>query len=407
MISNSTIEYFALGASVITCIYHLMLYIHQKDRYLLLYANYLFSLALYLVFRRITHYDSFEVSDNRLAFAFDHPIILYMLASYVYFISIVLDIHNNARIIKFAVYAFYATSFLFLGIHVYKVFFTDEAYLTRTYFLVTKSIMCVFAFTGLLGAWYIRKTTFIRIIIGGGFIYAVFSVLTILSVYYEVSFLGFKQYQLYFMGCLFDIMMFSSALGYRNYLINQETIATQKLLTAESEKNKELLLNQHQILKKENDQKAAQAILNRQLQDEVGSSLSSIHVFADLSANLIHSQPEKSKEYLERIALQGQQLMDDIGDIIWIANLTENEKHHEFIARIKNYSQELLDSGLTEFTMQVDDVFYSTALSNEWLRSMLTKFKSQIKSAIARTDLKKIHLHLECVNDQCDLRIVY
>lgn len=404
MIANSTIEYFALGASVITCVYHLMLYIHQRDRYLLLYSNYLFSLALYLAFRRITEYDSFEVSDNRWAFAFDHPIILYMLASYVYFISIVLDIHNNARIIKFAVYAFYVTSFVFLMVHVYKVFFTEEAYLSRAYFLITKSIMCVFAFTGLFGAWYIRKTPFIRIIIGGGFIYAVFSVFTIVSVYYQISILGFKQYQLYFIGCLFDIMMFSSALGYRNYLMNQETISTQKLLTAESEKNKELLLNQHQILKKENDQKAAQAILNRQLQDEVGSSLSSIHVFADLSADLLQTQPEKSKEYLKRIALQGQQLMDDIGDIIWIANLSEAQKHQDFIGRIKNYSQELLNSGSIEFTLKVEDVFYKTAINNEWLRTQLNKVKSHLKAAASHPDLKKVHLSIECVNDQCELR---
>ncbi|MBK7221545.1 MAG: hypothetical protein IPH94_09500 [Saprospiraceae bacterium] len=404
MIANSTIEYFALGASVITCVYHLMLYIHQKDRYLLLYSNYLFSLALYLAFRRITDYDSFEVSDNRLAFAFDHPIILYMLASYVYFISIVLDIHNNARIIKFAVYAFYVTSFVFLMVHVYKVFFTEEAYLSRAYFLITKSIMCVFAFTGLFGAWYIRKTPFIRIIIGGGFIYAVFSVFTIVSVYYQISILGFKQYQLYFIGCLFDIMMFSSALGYRNYLMNQETITTQKLLTAESEKNKELLLNQHQILKKENDQKAAQAILNRQLQDEVGSSLSSIHVFADLSADLLQTQPEKSKEYLKRIALQGQQLMDDIGDIIWIANLSEAQKHQDFIGRIKNYSQELLNSGTIEFTLKVEDVFYKTAINNEWLRTQLSKVKAHLQAAASRPDLKKVHLSIECINDQCELR---
>jgi hypothetical protein len=78
--------------------------------------------------------------------------------------------------------------FRFLMVHVYKVFFTEEAYLSRAYFLITKSIMCVFAFTGLFGAWYIRKTLY-QDHHRGGFIYAVFSVFTIVSVYYQISIL--------------------------------------------------------------------------------------------------------------------------------------------------------------------------------------------------------------------------
>lgn len=161
---------------------------------LLLYANYLFSLTLYLLFRLITGYDSFEFSTNKLAFALDYPIILYMLLSYVVFISRVLDIHQNAGIIKLAVYMFYVVSLTLLVYHLYKVFFTDACYITRTFFMFSKISLSLWAFVGLIGAWNIRKNTFVR---------------TIISVYTETVIIGLYPYELYFIGCLADILIFS------------------------------------------------------------------------------------------------------------------------------------------------------------------------------------------------------
>ena len=149
-------------------VYHFILYLQQRDRYILLYSNYLFSLVVYLSFRRWTHFDTFLNDTFSFAYVMDHPLILYMLFSYVFFIARVMEINNNARLVRFAVIGFYSSIGLFLLIHVYKVLFTDETAISKTYFFITKLILLVFAFLGLLEALRIRKTVFVRLIIAGG-----------------------------------------------------------------------------------------------------------------------------------------------------------------------------------------------------------------------------------------------
>lgn len=378
MDTDHILEWVVLGGAFITFLYHFVLYIQQKDKYLLLYANYLFSLTIYLTFRRLTNYDSFEYSENRLAFAIDYPLILYMLVSYVYFISLILDIHNNGKVIKIAVYGFYIWASLFFVEHLYKIIFTDEAYLTRTYFAVSKSIMVGFAFIGLSGAWYIRKTTFVRLILVGGFLYALFSLFTIVSVYFEIPILGMHQYDLYFVGCLLDIVMFSSALGYRSHLINLEKIKAQSELTRQSQMNEELLIRQQKLLENENKQRQVLLDLNKTIQMEIGSRLSSIHIYTELASKEINTDWLKSKTYLDKASEMSKKLMTDMGDILWIAYLPEEIDPKELIARIHELSIEFFKESEIKYSIFFSNAFYNKMITKKMVSSYLTLFKRQL-----------------------------
>lgn len=379
MHTEHTLEWVVLGGAIISFLYHLVLYIQQKDRYLLLYSNYLFSLSLFVAFRRITNYDSFEFSTNRIAFAFDYPLLLYMLVSYVYFISLLVEMHNNARIIKFTVYGFYFSALVFLIDHIYKIFFTTEAYLSREYFLLSKIIMVSLAFVGLSSAWKLRKTVFIRFILGGGFIYAIFSLLTIISVYYKTAILGLYQYDLYFIGCLLDILMFSSALGYRSHLINLEKINTQEALTNQSLKNQELLKEQRMLLEKENQQRQALIELNKNIQQELGSRLSSIHVYTELASKSINIDLQKCQDYLDKASSLSTQLMTDMGDILWVAALPDNFSTEDIKARIHNHAAESLRHQHINYTILFSESFDKALFSKNQLGEIFTTFKNTIE----------------------------
>lgn len=383
MEGTHTLEWVVFGAALISFLYHMVLYIQQRDRYLLLYSNYLFSVTLFVLFKRLTNYESFEYSDNKLAFAFDYPLILYMLVSYVYFISIILEINNNARIIKVTVIGFYATSAVFLTEHLYKVFFTDQTYLSREYFLFSKLVLVGFAFVGLTGAWTIRKTIFVRIILGGGFLYAIFSLFTVLSVYFNLKVYGLYQYDFYFIGCILDILMFSSALGYRSQLINKEKMDTKELLIETSKNNERLLLENKSILEAENKEKLAQFELTKKIQDEVGASLSSIHVFADLAAKVIHSDPAKSIEYMSKIAAQSQQLMDETGDILWATHLDGSQVYEELVHKIKSIQYEILGSQDIEVEYMLPSSEADKSMSKKQALDIVVAVKEKFKTAVA------------------------
>jgi 7TM diverse intracellular signalling len=390
-----TLEWVVFGAALISFLYHMVLYIQQRDRYLLLYSNYLFSVTLFVLFKRLTNYESFEYSDNKLAFVFDYPLILYMLVSYVYFISIILEINNNARIIKVTVIGFYATSALFLTEHLYKVFFTDQTYLSREYFLFSKLVLVGFAFVGLTGAWTIRKTIFVRIILGGGFLYAIFSLFTVLSVYFNLKVYGLYQYDFYFIGCILDILMFSSALGYRSQLINKEKMDTKELLIETSKNNERLLLENKSILEAENKEKLAQFELTKKIQDEVGASLSSIHVFADLAAKVIHTDPSKSIEYMSKIAAQSQQLMDETGDILWATHLDSAYVYEELVHKIKSIQYEILSSHNIEVEYILPPYDTDKNMSKKHALDIVKAIKEKFKTAIEEN---QDHLSIDLVS---------
>lgn len=406
MNTQQLIEYIVLGASGITCFYHAILYIQQRDRFLLLYANYLFSLMMYVLFRRVTGYESFEVSSDKLSFVFDYPLVLYMLVSYVMFISKVLSIHENAPILKWIVYFFYLTSLVLFLIHVYKIIFTNECYTSRSFFLYSKLALSFWAFVGLMYAWNIRKTTFIRTIIAGGFAYAGFSLLTIISVYYRIRIIGLSEYQLYFIGCLVDILIFSSALGFRYQRLQEDKIRAQQKWSDELVKNKMLLDQQHELLQYESKKQLNLLAMHKSLQDEVGASLSSIHLFADVSLQQLHN-PTKSRVYLEKIAATSKQLMDDIGDIIWLANVNmEKDLHQQFISRVKDYGQELVQSKQGACEYKLNPHFEEAILSKEFLKEQVLRIKAAMKTFAEKGVSHPMTIIFDCDRHQPFITIV-
>ncbi len=77
------------------------------------------------------------------------------------------------------------------------------------------------------------------------------------------------------------------------------------------------------------------------LHDDVGATLSSIHIYSELAGNIIETKKVESKELMNKISLQGKALSSRMSDIIWSLKPVEEGKY-SIINRVKNYSQELL-----------------------------------------------------------------
>ncbi|MBK9737783.1 MAG: histidine kinase dimerization/phosphoacceptor domain-containing protein [Saprospiraceae bacterium] len=135
--------------------------------------------------------------------------------------------------------------------------------------------------------------------------------------------------------------------------------------------------------------------MNKQLQDEVGANLSSLHVYADLAAKVSETNPKKSKVYLSKIAVQSQQIMEEIGDIIWIANVYENNVHDAFLTRIKNYSYEILNPSQISCEFDIDPIYYETVLSADFLKASLLVITSGMRSSIEDPEIKKITVSIK------------
>lgn len=77
------------------------------------------------------------------------------------------------------------------------------------------------------------------------------------------------------------------------------------------------------------------------LHDDVGATLSSMHIYGDLADSFWDSQPEKSKDMVGKISSLSKELMTRMSDIVWSLKSPGEEKN-SFTPRLKNYTQDLL-----------------------------------------------------------------
>jgi hypothetical protein len=113
----------------------------------------------------------------------------------------------------------------------------------------------------------------------------------------------------------------------------------------------------------------------------------------------METNPQKSKEYLLRIANMGQNIMDDIGDIIWLANLTHENQHEAFLTRIKNYSHEILVPKQIQMNLTVSEDYYKIHLPEEFLRSELKIIKTEMKNAQNNDLVHELNIQISTLNN--------
>jgi ligand-binding sensor domain-containing protein len=81
--------------------------------------------------------------------------------------------------------------------------------------------------------------------------------------------------------------------------------------------------------------------ISQDLHDEIGSALSSIHVYSSVAARSMEKDPPKAKEALSHINENTRQVMESMSDIVWAIN-TGRLGETTLEVKLKNYGYELL-----------------------------------------------------------------
>lgn len=79
----------------------------------------------------------------------------------------------------------------------------------------------------------------------------------------------------------------------------------------------------------------------RELHDDIGSSMSSLNIFAGLALENGEKNPEKTNELLQKIKEYSGNIAENISDLIW-AVYTKNDTYGHLIQRMKNFCFEIL-----------------------------------------------------------------
>ena len=354
------IEIFVLGASLIAAIYHCMLFIQQKDSFLLFYSIYLFSASAYLGFKLLSNnYNPFEPTTNTWYYAMEEILQVMMYSSYATFAAVTLEVTKKPLLIKWCWIGLLIFSGITIIVHISKAILTGPGITTITAYGISRLTTIFIAGFALAMAWRVRTSVFQKTIIIGSYVYALFGMFSVFSFIFKRSFFGLSGIEPYMTGSFIDIIIFSGALGYRFKKIADEKNHLLHLSLAIAE-------NKTSIAKS--------------LNDDVGAALSSIHVYASVAENMLNKDSAKAAEYIQQIKNNSLQIMDDIGDIVWALNLSPANIQDALTTRIKRYGLEILEPKDIQCIYKIEDAALKSIEDISTAKNILQQVKAGMQT---------------------------
>lgn len=124
---------------------------------------------------------------------------------------------------------------------------------------------------------------------------------------------------------------------------------------------------------------AVRTKISRDLHDDIGSTLSSIHFYSSVAEKEVSHDPKKAKEYLKQINRNSRQIIENIGDIVW-ANNTDQKDTSSLSGRIKNYGYGLLSQNNIECKYAIDEQAEKKLTNPEARRNILLIIKEALNN---------------------------
>ncbi|MEP6712218.1 MAG: sensor histidine kinase [Ferruginibacter sp.] len=137
------------------------------------------------------------------------------------------------------------------------------------------------------------------------------------------------------------------------------------------------------------------------LHDEIGSSLSSIHMLSQMAAQ--PGNEATHKDILGRMSTNAKETMDKMGDIVWMIKPGEKEAG-SLKQRMERFAYEICSSKNIEVNMQLEDL-EKTKLSMEQRKNIYLIFKEALNNAVKYSGTEKIEITSTLQNNQLTLQV--
>lgn len=346
----------SFGALFILGIFHFTIYLQQNDKAFRNYSFYLLLMAIFNVIRLFDErLDLFYRIPLYVVETWDPVLSNFAFLMYVNFLGVVLNISEADR--------FFQRSWRFMQIFVptflliyLALRFAGNPMQIADSIIATASFSCLgFGIVLAFRLLALRKEKFYQLIIAGTLI-SVLGVITglVVNVFIYKSNAAFGGLYFLEISMLIEAVFLSAALGYRLKMAYEEREKFQQSLLVETKRNAELATQTAKLLRKELDIKNWQTEVSRDLHDDIGATLSSMHIYGDLAQNIWDAQPGKSREMVGKISEQSKELIQRMGDVVWCLKSPEEEKN-SITLRLRNYSQELLSAKNITAHFEIDE----------------------------------------------------
>jgi signal transduction histidine kinase len=142
--------------------------------------------------------------------------------------------------------------------------------------------------------------------------------------------------------------------------------------------------------------------ISKDLHDDIGASLSNIHILTSLAQRNIH-MPAQAMHYLDQAGDDIQRISESLSDIVWNIN-PQHDDLEPLLSRMKRYAADMLEGNQIEAQISFPEVAQGTHIAMEQRRDFLLIFKEAIHNLIRHS--KATMAWIQVTNQQDALSLV-
>ena len=138
-------------------------------------------------------------------------------------------------------------------------------------------------------------------------------------------------------------------------------------------------------------------VIASDLHDEIGSSLTSIHILSKMSQLNVPNDQEKAQSLLERVIDQSSQIQQNMSDIVW-AIRPDNDKMENMVMRMREHLNHSLEPKNIAIDFAAEEKLMGESLPMEQRRDFLLIFKEAVNNIAKYSQCKTTHIKLDRID---------
>jgi two-component system, NarL family, sensor histidine kinase UhpB len=144
--------------------------------------------------------------------------------------------------------------------------------------------------------------------------------------------------------------------------------------------------------------------ISKDLHDDIGSTLTSIHILSTVSKKTMDNNPAQAKQMIEEIAAQSKTIQQNMSDIVW-AIRPDTSKLENLVIRMREYIGQTLEAEDIQTSFQINEAAMNYQLPIEHRKEILLIYKEAINNIIKHAGASSVIIKMDITNNHLQLVI--
>ncbi len=189
-------------------------------------------------------------------------------------------------------------------------------------------------------------------------------------------------------GSLVEVTLLSFALG-------------KKITSSEKEKTNA----QKEVVRQLQENEKVRSRIARDLHDDLGSTLSSIHILSEFAKKESKMHPEKLPQLLGKITTSTKKLQENLQDIVW-TNQNKDNKIDSLLVHMRLFGGEILESKNIDYQININKKLAQSQLNSDLHYDIFMVYKETLNNIVKYSEATFVTINFDQVNTNLVLEII-